>query len=152
TEPAPRWTLPITLAVTAGVFFLGFFALHVTTERLLALQAKEVPVQAVKVIRERQYPGPLFNDYNWGGYLIWQLGQPVTIDGRAGLYGDANINRSIATWAGGPQWASDPQLQSARLVIAPVDDALTQLLRLDSHFQLVYQDNVAAVFVRRAAQ
>ena len=94
--------MPITLAVTAGVFLLGFFALHVTTERLLALQAKEMPVQAVKVVRERQYPGPLFNDYNWGGYLIWQLGQPVTIDGRAGLYGDANINRSIATWAGGP--------------------------------------------------
>ncbi len=152
TEPAPRWTIPITLAVTAGVFLLGFFALHVTTERLLALQAKEMPVQAVKVVRERQYPGPLFNDYNWGGYLIWQLGQPVTIDGRAGLYGDANINRSIATWAGGPEWASDPQLQSARLVIAPVEDALTQLLRLDPHFQLVYEDTVAAVFVRRAAQ
>lgn len=152
TEKAPVWALPITLAVTAGVFVFGFFALHVTNARLLDLQAQEMPVQAVNAVKQRHYPGPLFNDYNWGGYLIWQLGQPVTIDGRAGLYGDANISRSIATWAGAPQWASDPQLQSARLVIAPVRDALTQLLRLDSHFQLVYEDQVAAVFVRRTPQ
>lgn len=151
-EKPPAWTVPVMLAVTAAVFVGGFFALQVTNERMLALQAKEMPVQTVNVVRERHYAGPLFNDYNWGGYLIWQLGLPVTIDGRAGLYGDTNIDRSIKTWAGGPQWASDPDLQSARLVIAPIGDALTQLLRLDSRFQLVYQDKVAAVFILRAQQ
>jgi hypothetical protein len=145
----PPWTLPITFAVTAVVSILGFFTLHVNNARLRALQAQEMPVQAVEVVKQRHYSGPLFNDYNWGGYLIWQLGQPVTIDGRAGLYGDQSIDRSISTWAGGPHWSSDPDLRSARLVIAPVRDALTQLLRLDPHFQLVDEDQVAAVFVRR---
>jgi hypothetical protein len=151
-QSTPAWTIPITLTATVSVFVLGFFALHVTNARLRTLQAKEMPVQAVSVVRQRHYPGPLFNDYNWGGFLLWQLGPPVTIDGRAGLYGDANIARSLQTWAGGPDWASDPQLQSAHLVIAPVGDALTQLLRLDSRFQLVYEDNVAAVFVRRSPE
>jgi hypothetical protein len=148
----PVWPLLVMLAATAAVCLPGFFLMQVTNARLHALQIKEMPVQAVEVVRQRHYPGPLFNDYNWGGFLIWQLGQPVTIDGRAGLYGDANIDRSMATWGGGPHWAEDPALQSARLVIAPVRDALTQLLRLDSRFQLVYEDQMAAVFVRRLPQ
>lgn len=150
-EESDRWTPAVTLASTAAVFVAGFFALHVTNARLRTMQAAEMPVKAVELVRERHYPGPLFNDYNWGGYLIWHLGQPVTIDGRAGLYGDSSITRSMATWGGGPDWDADPGLRSARLVIAPVRAALTQLLRLDPHFQLVYQDKVAAVFVRRVA-
>ena len=151
-DPAPAWTIPITVAATACVFVFGFFALQVTNARLRSFQAKEMPVQAVDFVKARHYPGPLFNDYNWGGFLIWQLGQPVTIDGRAGLYGDAGIDRSMATWGGGPHWDADPALRSAALVIAPLRDALTQLLRQDPGFQLVYQDKVAAVFVRRAPQ
>lgn len=143
----PAWSLPVTFAATAVVVAIGIPALRVNNARLLALQAQEMPVQAVAQVRLRHYPGPLFNDYNWGGFLIWQLGMPVSIDGRAGLYGDPGIHRSMETWGGGPQWASDPGLQSAALVIAPIGAALTQLLRLDPRFHLVYQDRIAAVFV-----
>ena len=41
------------------------------------------PVQAVAYLRAHPCNGNLFNDYNYGGYLIWQLpSQPVYIDGR----------------------------------------------------------------------
>lgn len=152
-EPAatPLWTVPITLAVTCAFFAFGFFALQVNNTRLHAFQAKELPAAAVNFVRDRHYAGPLFNDYNWGGYLIWQLGLPVTIDGRAGLYGDANIARSLDTWGGRPHWDSDPALESAALVIGPARAPLTQLLRLDPRFQLAYEDQVAAVFVRRSS-
>lgn len=41
------------------------------------------PVKAVAYLREHRCPGNLFNDYNYGGYLIWKLPtQPVYIDGR----------------------------------------------------------------------
>jgi hypothetical protein len=71
------------------------------------------------------------------------------MDGRAALYGDAAIDRSRATWSGGAKWASDPDLQSAGVVIAPDGAALTQLLRTDPRFELTYEDKVAAVFVAR---
>jgi hypothetical protein len=74
---------------------------------------------------------------------------PVSIDGRAAFYGDQRIDRSIATWNAQPDWASDEQLRSARLVIGPVTAPLTQVLRLDPRFQLVYEDKVAAVFIAR---
>lgn len=145
--PKPSsWTIPVSLATIAAVTAAGWVGLDVRNSRLRAFQAKTFPVQAVKVIQQRHYVGPLFNNYGWGGYLIWKLRWPVSIDGRAGLYGDKLINRSLSTWSGGPDWASNPALESAGLVIAPVDTALTQLLRLDPRFRIVYADKVAVVF------
>jgi len=59
------------------------------------------------------------------------------------------MDRSVATWNGEPDWATDGQLVSARLVIGPVHTPLIQLLRIDPRFQLAYEDKVAAVFVAR---
>ena len=49
-----------------------------------------------------------------------------------------------------PDWATDPDLKSAGVVIAPVDTALAQLLHMDSRFELAYQDKIADVFVARS--
>lgn len=137
-------------AVAAAVCLLaGALILHINNMRLSSQLAKIMPVQAVDVVKARHYPGPVFNNYAWGGFLIWNLRQPVSIDGRAALYGDARIDRSRATWGGGPDWASDPDLSSAGVVIAPAEQPLTQLLRTDPRFQLAYSDKIAAVFVAR---
>ena len=57
--------------------------------------AQKVPVQATAWIKQNQPQGPIFNSYNWGGYLTWQLRDyPVFIDGRADLYG----NEIIQEW------------------------------------------------------
>ena len=123
--------------------------LHVNNGKLQKLLAENMPVQAVEVIKDRHYTRAVFNTYDWGGFLIWNLREPVSIDGRAALYGDQAITRSRDTWAGGAKWAADPDLRSAGVVIAPDGAALTQLLRTDAHFDLAYEDKVAAVFVAR---
>ena len=39
-------------------------------------------------------PPRLFNSYNWGGYLLWNLPEyPVFVDGRADLYGNEIIDQ-----------------------------------------------------------
>ncbi len=51
------------------------------------------PDQAIKWLKENELNGNLFNSYNWGGYLVYQLPEhPVFIDGRADLYGTTLIN------------------------------------------------------------
>jgi len=42
------------------------------------------PEGAVRFIREENIRGPMFNDFGWGGYLIWSLypEQKVFVDGR----------------------------------------------------------------------
>lgn len=148
----PGWALALS-AVTAIAVFMGSMTLpQLNNGRLQTVLAEKMPVRAVEVVKERHYGGALFNTYDWGGFLIWNLGEPVSIDGRAALYGDKLIDRSRQTWSGGPKWASDPDLESAGVVIAPDDAALTQLLRTDERFELAYEDKVAAVFVARKEQ
>jgi hypothetical protein len=148
----PAWALAVSALAGLAIFVGSATLLHVNNARLQAQLAEKMPVQAVRVVEERHYTGALFNDYNWGGFLIWKLKEPVSIDGRAALYGDAFMDRSRHTWGGAPNWASDPDLQSAGVVIGPNDAALTQLLRGDSRFKLVYQDKLAAVFVATRTQ
>ncbi len=102
------------------------------------------------MIAEREYAGPLFNDFNWGGYLIWALpGLPVSIDGRTNLHGDERIMRFGRTWAGLPGWQGDPELSRAGVVLAPAESALASLLIHDRRFECVYEDELAWVFVAR---
>ncbi|HEX4946314.1 MAG TPA: hypothetical protein VFZ34_06615 [Blastocatellia bacterium] len=112
---------------------------------------KSYPVAASRVVEERAYPGPLYNHFNWGGYLIWRLPHlPVSMDGRTNLYGEEGIQRSLDVWNGKFGWATDAELNAAALVIADVNQPLCSLLRLDQKFELVYEDAVAAVFRKRS--
>jgi hypothetical protein len=145
----PKWATALAVLAAGLAVLAGFGAMRVNDAQLETQLAKNMPVDAVKTIRAKGYPGPLYNDYNWGGYLIWALRMPVNIDGRAAFYGDQRMDRSVATWNAEPDWATDAQLTSAGVVIGPVKAPLNQLLRLDPRFQLVYEDKVAAVFVAR---
>jgi hypothetical protein len=112
--------------------------------------AEVFPVEAAKVAR--QYPGPLFNDFDWGGYLIWTLQEPdhrVVVDGRTNLHGDARLSRLGATWAGAPGWHDDPDLSAAKVVIANAATPLAALLEFDTRFKCVHADDLAKVFVAR---
>ncbi len=108
------------------------------------------PVEAAKVVRERGYPGPLFNDFDWGGYLIWSLPEhPVIVDGRTNLHGDERLTRLGAAWAGVPGWQDDPDLAAAGVILANAATPLATLLETDPRFERVYADDMAKVFVAR---
>ena len=145
----PVWAVALSAASATAIFVASVFLLGINNGVLDKLVAEKLPVAAVEVVKQRHYDGPLFNTYDWGGFLIWNLREPVSIDGRAALYGDQAITQSRDTWAGSAKWASDPALESAGVVIAPDGAALTQLLRTDQRFELKYEDKVAAVFVAR---
>ena len=117
-------------------------------EHIAAETAKIYPTAAAAFVEARAYEGPLYNHFDWGGYLIWRLPHlAVSMDGRANVHGDERIWRSLRTWNGGPDWSSDPELKAARGVIAKRDAALTALLRGDPRFKLVFEDQTAAVFI-----
>ncbi|HVS37193.1 MAG TPA: hypothetical protein VMS17_16645, partial [Gemmataceae bacterium] len=72
-----------------------------------------------------------------------------SIDGRTNLHGEERLQRNDGTWNGRPGWRDDPELASAKLVIGAPSYPLVELLRCDQRFQLVYEDAVAVVFLRR---
>ncbi|MBS2030094.1 MAG: hypothetical protein JST54_19485 [Deltaproteobacteria bacterium] len=157
----PLPTLPVAArtalqVLATAVATLGFSVLvaAVLAQREPQLEkalAQSFPLAATDRIRSAGWPGPLYNDFNWGGFLIWKLPEhPVSMDGRTNVYTDPEIARHLRTWRGQASPADwDPRLQAARVVLAPLDAPLTAQLRKSDAFQLAYEDAISAVFVRR---
>ena len=143
-----RQIVPAALAVLVIGIALG--VTRTSPAQLARATAENFPVDAAAFVEKHGYHGPLYNHYNWGGYLMWRLPSlDVSLDGRNPVHGDTRIWQSIRTWAGRPGWATDPELAAARLVIADANAPLSSLLRRDSRFDLVYEDRVAIVFIGR---
>jgi hypothetical protein len=143
-----RWAL-IGLAL-AALALLTAWARDLSPAGLERRVASAFPVEAARVVRTGGYAGPLYNDFNWGGYLIWALPDlPVAIDGRTNLHGDERMERFGRTWAGLPGWERDPDLERAGVVIAPADSPLAAHLLDDARFRRAHKDALAIVFVRQ---
>jgi hypothetical protein len=148
-------TLPraLVLAIAAVVIALGVgWKRNLSEAGLEGRVAAKYPSAAAAFVEEQGYGGPLYNHFNWGGYLTWRLPTlPVAMDGRTNLHGDARIYRFEATWTGQRGWDADPELAAANVVIAETGMPLNSLLRYSPRFQLVYSDAVAEVFMARHA-
>lgn len=110
----------------------------------------DYPVNAVNFLRRVPFRGPLYNNLNWGGFLMWYLPNlPVAVDGRNDLYGDDLDRLFYASESAFPSYRTDPYLDEAGVVVLDSQLPLAKVLTIDPRFQLVYQDQVATVFARR---
>ena len=106
-------------------------------------------MDAVNFLRQHPAPGPLYNNLDWGGFLMWYMPErPVAIDGRGDLYGDQLDARFFMTEQGF-HYESDPYLNEAGTVILQQRVALASILKSDPRFRVAYQDPIAIVFVRQ---
>jgi hypothetical protein len=148
--PLTGWRLAALAVGLALLIALTARARHLSAANLESKVEGVFPARAADVVAERGYAGPLYNDFNWGGYLIWRLPHlPTAMDGRTNLHGDERILRFGATWSGAAGWQDDPDLCAAGVVIAPADTPLASLLATDPRFRLVYEDPLARVFVKK---
>jgi len=121
-----------------------------TTRGLDRAISSMFPVDAVNFVRQNQLPGPLYNNFDWGGFLTWYLPEyPVVIDGRTDLYGEELDNQLLATQEGEASYKQNPYLNEAGFVLLRRRDGLVAVLELDPRFRKVYEDQLAAVFVRQ---
>jgi hypothetical protein len=110
--------------------------------------AAHFPKDAVAVVREQGYEGPMFNTFNWGGFLIYHLPEhPVSIDGRTNVHGTERCVQNADTFYGKLTWEEDPELAEAGFAIIPREIPLASLMRHDQRFKLAYEDDVVVVFV-----
>jgi hypothetical protein len=152
TSRRPRWQPAVVGAGVLVALFTMAAAFGISNPKLERTLAEDFPggqfpAGAVQYIEEQQLTGPLYNDFDWGGYLIWKLPRlRVYIDGRTNLYGDERLQRHVSVLRGSPNWSSDEDLAAAKLVIGNVKFPLTSLLRMDPRFRVAYEDKRAVVF------
>jgi hypothetical protein len=117
-------------------------------EANLAEIRKTMPVEAVAFIKKTAPEGRLFNSYNWGGYLLWELPEyPVFIDGRTDLYDDALINQWLRGMRGEAGWQTLLDRWQVRLILLePGTPVVGQLAQ--NGWNLLYQDERSVVYGR----
>ena len=139
------------LGATACVLLIviGFLKLGPTNKDLRNVVAAKYPLGSVAYIHQHNLRGPIFNTFDWGGFLIYALPEmKVTIDGRTNVHGQDEIDRSFRTWYVWPGWDTDPLLAQANLIIGPPDVQLFQMLKNDPRWKPVFYDGVSVVFQR----
>lgn len=113
-------------------------------------QAESLPVEAVAFLKDERPPGPIFNSYNWGGYLIWELPEyPVFVDGRTDLYDDAFLREYLSIVLAEDGWEEALDSHGINLVLIEPQSALGKLLVGRPGWEQVYLDEMATIFVRK---
>jgi hypothetical protein len=148
-------TSALKLVVNVLLLMLALTVVALGVRRSVArqpvIEAQEFPEAAVDFIRDLKPPQPIFNEYVWGGYLIWRLypDYRVYIDGRADVYGDQLVEEWLEMHNGKTTWRGPLDHHGIRTVLVKPDVALASLLRQDSGWQNVFEDKQAVIFVRR---
>jgi len=156
---SPSWKWPALpppiqriLKITAVVLAAALSALSVSDHFGLELQIEKerFPQRAAAFLKEKQLPAPLFNSYDFGGYLIWKLYPQyrVYIDGRADLYGDAFLGDFIEVYQVNADPAPALDRAGIRTVILEPRSVLAAYLRNQKNWTRVYEDPVAVIFTR----
>jgi len=116
----------------------------------IELSEKDWPVQAVEFIRTNsvQFAGNMFNQYKWGGYLMWYLPEHKTfVDGRTDFYGEPGIREFSQVTALGPGWEKPLAERNVQWVLMPADHRLNLALGLlPKVWSCVHSDGVALVW------
>lgn len=148
--PATAGAIAFTFIFLLAPTTLGVVRVQHFVANQPAYEAKNYPASAVNFLQEKKLPGPLYNRYGWGGYLIRRLYPDylVYIDGRADVYGDAFMVETMHTYDGHPRWREPLDRLSIRTVLVAPDAALASLLRQDQTWRRVYEDRQAVIFTR----
>jgi hypothetical protein len=109
---------------------------------------KGLPVGAVEYLRQNKPPGRLFNSYNWGGYLLWELPEyPVFVDGRTDLYDDEVIGEWLRVARAEDGWQEVIDRWGIHIILLEPNTPLVYRLEVVG-WQRLYSDEVAVVYGR----
>lgn len=116
------------------------------------LPADKFPVDAVEFVRRSPdaVPGQMFNDYTWGGYLIWALPErKVFIHPHLDVYGEQLVRDFNEVDDAKPGWERVLRQYDVGWTILPREHPLNHVLSRRSDWKSAYADNVAVIYRRQ---
>jgi hypothetical protein len=116
------------------------------------IAGRNFPVGAVDYLRAHPTPGPMYNTYGFGGYLIWALPeQKVFIDGRGDLYEDGGAFLEYLQVADmKPAAFMVLRAHGIQSCLLESQEALATVLATKPEWEKRYADGVSTLFVRRS--
>jgi hypothetical protein len=147
----------VILALLGLVGFVGYDRYHtviplsVSDELMGTVQS--YPYGALQYLKQNQPSGKLFNEYNWGGYLVWKLPEKrVFIDGRMAVWQTKTqdiFKDYLAISHNDPNASQLLDAYDVDVTLTYTDRPLSRyLIDHADAWQLVYRDTLASVFLR----
>ena len=113
------------------------------------------PVAATTYLIQHYPNARIFNDYNYGGYLIYRFSQSGTplkvyVDGREEMYGDAFLRHyfDVAWGLGG--WKTSFEREGFNAAIMRADMGVASLIAADPDWQIAWQNQSYVLFVTKS--
>ncbi|WP_263419473.1 hypothetical protein [Terriglobus albidus] len=136
-------------AILMAVSLLIVFRMFPSQRHLENQVEARSPVKAVQFIRSHHLPGPMLNEYVYGGYLIWASPEnPVFVDGRSDVFEATGVLAEFADWS---TLQADPNKLLAKyrinFCLLQRHSAMVPVLSL-MQWKTAYSDDISVVLVR----
>lgn len=147
--PRERRGLNAALGAALVILLAVWAAAQLSPGRIRTQLEAQVPVAAVESMRSLPANGNLLNDYNWGGYILWELypAFPTFVDGRTDVFSADVFEDYLAMWTAAPGWEALAERWDIGTALLPPESPLTDAL-VQSGWRLVFGDDQAVVLVR----
>jgi hypothetical protein len=105
------------------------------------------PTRAVDWLEENPLEGRMFNEFNWGGYLLYRLWpqELVFVDSQSDFYGEPLIRDYEKILLAQGNWRELIEQYQIGWVIVTPESPLAQSLTSDPDWVIVYQDSVVTI-------
>ncbi len=127
----------------------GWKAIDVNkTSFVLEKESEIFPSKIVETLLNSEKPGRLFNEYGWGGYLIWHLRDfQVFVDGRTDLYGDEILEDYLTVMSGQEGWDQILDINKIDILLIKTGSNL-EIFAKNNGWHTLYMDSTAVVLGR----
>jgi len=150
----PAWGFGLQKAFQASAVLLATVVCgHVVSDHIAAELDREqsrFPARAASFLDAQKLPAPLFNSYDFGGYLIWRLypRYRVYIDGRTDVYGHKFFDSFLQVYEVNVDPRPALNRDGIRTVLVEPSSSLASFLRTQNDWKRVYEDPIAVIFSR----
>jgi hypothetical protein len=109
------------------------------------------PVAAVKFLKMENLRGNMFNNDEFGDYLIYAASPPykVFIDGRLDMYDTEKVKEYRKVAEVGSGWETIIEKYGIAWIFFNADSVLSRFLQEKEEWHLIYADRVAHIFVKK---
>jgi hypothetical protein len=111
----------------------------------------KMPVPAVDWLEQNPQEGKIFNQFIWGGYLLYRMwpDEVVFIDGQTDFYGETLMREYIEVITLTDGWEAILARHDVSWMLIPRNEILARHLYTDEGWTVVYEDETAVIFRRK---
>jgi hypothetical protein len=138
------WSL-LTVVVTASLLISGQ-SLD-AAKRGNAFDPSLFPVRALDWLSAHPQPGHVFNEFTWGGYMLFRLWpeQKVFIDGQTDFYGAALVRDYLTMLNARDGWEGLLEKYQIDWALLPGEVPLARSLKTNPQWRILYEDDISVI-------